>query len=767
LKYYYNASVYASFYGKYGDSATSYPSNSIKLYFDYEEGKVYADYAGVKGQANGKVCVADLNNESYVGSGNAYKGFTTGEAKISIKLSGIRQTAHVMVLNIDGQSMAGKSTVDTTAPSIILDYAGNQANSLPKAVVGKQYKIFDPTTVDLIDGYGKNVQITVYKKQGAVWGEYERNDMTFVPDQAGSYMIRYQAVDSSNNKSVKEVKIIAVDSVRELSYEFNDNISNLYSVGQTFNYYAGSISGGTGVIEKNVKVFLNGDEIALDENNSFLIDKAGEYSLQVVLKDYVSVSNPFIKTFTVQYSSKPIIADVAMPDALVEGEEFAFPEVDAKVYTETDVQTIPVVWYAKYGEDGEFTLVEGNFVPTQSGIVYLKAKANESETVYKVNVTKKISNQDYNHLSQYVYSNASVVPFANKDLFNPTATSAIHYEFTSDSVWSVARAIDVNFASIVFGISSCKFNSIDFTLRDAYDPNISVTITITSKNDDECFVNVNGKTYTVNASFIKASAYGEFKISFNSIENAILINSISVAQVEKTDAGKIFNGFTSGKVYMQLSIKSDKSGETSKIGISQVAGQPYLPTIKKDTLGPTIAVDGVIEDVNYGEYIRILDAKAFDFISSVKSLKVSVTSPSGKALYNNVNVDAVAPILADEIGIYKITYTAIDANDNQGTYEIGVKIIDYVAPQITLSGSVPTEGRVGQKIVLPKMTATDDNTATEDIVTYVYYVAPNAKTVEIKNNQFTPDQKGLYMVIYFAQDSDGATSVQYYQVRVK
>ena len=65
------------------------------------------------------------------------------------------------------------------------------------------------------------------------------------------------------------------------------------------------------------------------------------------------------------------------------------------------------------------------------------------------------------------------------------------------------------------------------------------------------------------------------------------------------------------------------------------------------------------------------------------------------------------------------------------------------------------------------MTATDDNTATEDIVTYVYYVAPNAKTVEIKNNQFTPDQKGLYMIIYFAQDSDGATSVQYYQVRVK
>lgn len=768
LKYFYTASVKSSFYGKLGDSATSFPSHSVKFYLDYEEGKVYADYASVKGYPNGKLCVADLTDESYVGIGNAWKGFTTGEVKISIKMSSIKKTAHVMVLNIDGQSMSGKSTVDTTAPSIVLDYAGNSQNKLPKAIVGKPYKIFEPVSVDLIDGYGKDVQIAVYKKQGAVITEYPKNNMEFTPNESGAYVIRYQATDSSGNVAVKEISVTAVDNVEPLNYEFNEDILSNYAVGQTFNYYLGVISGGSGIIAKDVKVTLGQEEIVLDEDNSFLIEKSGVYTLKVVLSDYVSVSEPFEFNFTAEYSDKPILGVVSMPSALVQGEAVTLPNVDAKLYSETNTEDVPIQWLVRYGESGEFTPVDSTFTPTKSGVAYLMVKAGESQEVYKVNVTTATTINANSYLSQYIYTDSNLVPFTSADRFNAIAKSALHYEFTKSSTWSIARKIDVAFASLTFGISQCNFNSVKVTFRDSVNPNISVSVLITEKKaGEESYVKINGVDYIVYAGFENASAFGEFKVAFNPEDNSIMINSLSVAEVLKTDGGKTFTGFTSGKVYIDMEIDRAESDAVSKIGISEIAGQTIIPTIKNDSVGPTITVSGGVEDVEYGEYIKVSGAVAFDFISSVASIKVNVYAPSGEPIYSNVELGAVQPILAEEIGIYTIEYVAVDTNGNQGKYEIGVKIIDYVAPTITLSNSMPTETSVGKNFTIPSMTVVDDHTATEDIITYVYYVSPDANTVEIKDYSFTPDQKGLYMIIYFAQDSDGATAVKYYQVRVK
>ncbi|MBE5737000.1 MAG: hypothetical protein E7348_01175 [Clostridiales bacterium] len=768
LKYFYTASVLSSFYGMLGDSANNNPSHSVKFYFDYEEGKVYADYASVKGYANGKLCIADLTDESYVGVGRAWKGFTTGEVKISIKMSNIAKTAHLMVLNIDGQSMSGKSTIDTTAPSIVLDYAGNQQDKLPKAIVGKAYKIFEPTSVDLIDGYSKDVQISVYKKKGAVMTEYPKNDMEFIPNEAGVYVIRYQSTDSSGNETTKEVSVNAVNYLEDLNYTFNSNIASSYSVGEKFNYFIGKISGGNGVVLKTVKVNLGQEEIELDSDNSFVITKKGNYTLTVTLSDYVSVSEPFVFNFSADYSSSPILGEVSMPDALVQGEETVLPVVDAKLYSSSKIETVPTTWSVRYGESGEFQAINGNFVPTQSGVAYLKVQAGQSQKVYKVNITTQANVNENSYLSQYIYTDADLVAFTSADKFNATAKSALHYEFTDSSVWAIARKIDVEFASFTFGVSKCNFDSVKITFRDSVDSNVSISCLITEKKaGEEVYVRINGVDHVVYASFENASAFGEFKVQFNPENNSIMINSIAVAQVERTDLGKNFTGFASGKVYVKMEIDTATSGQVSKIGISEIAGQVIIPTIKKDSIGPTITVRGEVDGIDYGEYINVPEAVAFDFMSSVKSIKVSVYTPNDVAIYSNVNINEVKPILADQIGLYTIEYTAIDTNDNVGKYEVGIKIIDYVAPEITLSGTVPTTGRVGQKITIPSMIVKDDHTATENIITYVYYIAPNANTVEIKNGEFTPEQKGLYMLVYFAQDSDGATSVQYYQVRVK
>lgn len=767
LKYYYTSSIYASFYGKYGDSENSNPSNSIKFYFDYKEGKLYADYASVKYHGSGKLCVVDLKDEGYVGSGNAFNGFTTGEVQLSIKMSKLKQTAHVMVLNIDGQSMTGENTVDMTAPSIMLDYAGNSEQSLPIAVVGKEYKIFDAYAVDLIDGYSKDVQVSVYKRNGSVLTEYPRLNKSFIPDTEGEYVLRYQTKDSSNNKSVKDVTITAKNKIDQLIYEFSDQLDKQYYVGYAFNYVHGLIFGGTGVVSKQVKMLCDGNEVNLDSDYSLIFEKAGNYQIQVVLTDYIGQSQPFTFDFKVDYSSLPVITDVSMPQAIIKGEAFTLPTVSAKLYTATSTTDVPAEWFVRYeGEQTEQKIV-GEFIPDKAGEVELTAKAGGQSKTYNVYVIEQRA-LGFNYVAQYIHTNANLVQFTISDLQDPNAQSALHYEFTNDSFMTVARKIDVNFASITFGISEGRyFDTINFVMRDTLDPNIQVTLTLEKKDLKESYAYVNGVKYIVRGAFENASAFGAFKFSFNPATNEMLVNNSPVAKVLRTDANKAFNGFTSGSVYLSLAFNNvSEKVVKSKIGISNIAGQPIDPIQNGDSQGPTISVIGYMGDVQFGESFNILDVIAFDLISGVESVKVTITSPLGTVLYDSVAISEVKPIIADQIGIYRIKYVAKDSNGRQSEQILGVKIIDYVAPEIVLSGEIPTAGKVGEKVILPEMVVTDDHTPVDKIVTYVYYVAPDGEMLRATDGGFIPDQKGIYVVIYFAQDSDDATAVKYAQVRV-
>lgn len=779
LKYYYNSSVKSSFYGKFGEPENNYPSTSVKLYFDYEEGKLYAENATVKYQGYGKLCVADLNDESYVGVGNAWKGFSTGEVKISFKMSSIAKQAHMMILNVDGQAMAGKSTTDTTAPSIILDYAGNDANDLPNAVVGKTYKIFKPYSVDLTDGKTENVQVAVYKKNGAAMTEYPRNNMEFTPNAPGQYVIRYQTVDSSGNRASKDISITAVDFVDEMKYAFSENISKTYYVGQLFRYYDGVISGGTGAINKQVKITLGDEEIAMYSDGTFDIEKVGDYKIEVVLSDYVSQSEPFVYNFTVQCSPLPILEEKTMPEALVQGETFELPNLKGTIYTansgEVSSQSIDATWYQKYETDADYVVVEQNvFVPDKDGVYLLKAKVQDSEKVYTVHVNAAREN-GFGYLAQFINSNAEWEGYTNSDKSDMDKKSALHYIFSEDAYFLIARKLNVDFATVNFGITKVvdenntsknfpsEFNSISITFVDSVDPSVKFTAVLTAKDNDESYLTVNGESITFFGSFEKPKKFNEFIVSYNEQTKSIIVNGVSLV-VSKTDDGRDFNGFASQNVYLRVDVNGVKS--RSKIGISSIAGQSIIPTTKMDITGPAIKVVGHYEDVYFGDYFEVLDAVIFDFMSQAKSIFVTVTSPSGKVLYNKVQLKDVEPILADEIGVYFVKYTAYDGLDRSSTSEIGVKIMDFVEPEITLSGKVPETAWAGSVITLPTMNVSDDHTATEDILTYVYYIAPNAEMVEVKGNSFVASMKGTYVIVYFAQDLDGATTTLYYNIKV-
>ena len=163
----------------------------------------------------------------------------------------------------------------------------------------------------------------------------------------------------------------------------------------------------------------------------------------------------------------------------------------------------------------------------------------------------------------------------------------------------------------------------------------------------------------------------------------------------------------------------------------------------------------------------IPQAIAYDFISGVKYVQVTVTAPSGKVLVENADItQGDLRFEVDEIGTYKVAYLACDGSSKTTPKNFNVRVMDRQPPEMTLLGKMPETGSVNKSVTLPKVRLKDNETATEDLRFYIYYVAPDGEIVQVKDYKFTPKQKGLYMVVYFAQDSDGATNTQVFKVRV-
>lgn len=137
-----------------------------------------------------------------------------------------------------------------------------------------------------------------------------------------------------------------------------------------------------------------------------------------------------------------------------------------------------------------------------------------------------------------------------------------------------------------------------------------------------------------------------------------------------------------------------------------------------------------------------------------------VVTPSGKEkVFDDIN-----KIVFDEVGINKVTVTAVDLVGN--SYTTPETEIDVVRGFLMTIEGVPTEGQTGTLITLPKGTATDKH-AKECPVTLTV-TDPYGQTITLdENNAFTPTIQGVYTATYVSQSEDGTGSdTQSFKIRV-
>ena len=131
-------------------------------------------------------------------------------------------------------------------------------------------------------------------------------------------------------------------------------------------------------------------------------------------------------------------------------------------------------------------------------------------------------------------------------------------------------------------------------------------------------------------------------------------------------------------------------------------------------------------------------------------LTVTVKGPKGWVIFNKQPANRELSFKAERYGQYTITYTAIDSNKNIARYPASITVMDDIPPELDVKGEMPEVARVGDRVVLPEIAATDNTDG--DVKVYAHYIDPLGRMIRIENGAFVPELTGEYTILIFAKD---------------
>ena len=156
-----------------------------------------------------------------------------------------------------------------------------------------------------------------------------------------------------------------------------------------------------------------------------------------------------------------------------------------------------------------------------------------------------------------------------------------------------------------------------------------------------------------------------------------------------------------------------------------------------------------------------------DVIDPNPSLTFSVRDPDGNFLVSTdgVRLENVVPtgnerVVLDKYGMYTVEYSAKDAGGRSRSFSYVIWVDDAEAPVITLQEKMAETCEVGDAVVIPKVTVSDNITSAENIVVSVSVQLPTGRVITIPkdSNSFRADYVGEYVVRIVAYDEMGNLS---------
>lgn len=787
--------IYGSFLGSNGVM-----SDPVSIYYDDEEHAIYTQNlniwpresdeqknpteAAYKKEViqktgmvdeNGKALVLDLDEHAHMGlqKSNLWTGFPSGKAKLTVKTSElVADSAKYMLLTLDNQTLDGALINDTTAPELTVDLQGYAEDELPKAQVGKYYPLFSATAVDKMYG-----DLTVAKR---IYKDGEELFFTgdgFIPSETGEYQIDYIAYDGSRNKTAKSLYVTAETRLDGIDGELTENgeafplwdesKQNAKGNFQTDLYYpvalpemSATSDGGKVSVKKQVT--YHGNKVSL-EGNVFRPQWAGEYEVVYTLVDYVGNVEKYTYVIEANYSETPLLETPVLPDYLVVGKAYKFPTVQSQFYTLWQQQIKTYDKITLFKADG--TTVIKSFIgdeiaaytPAQEeiGKIVVEYSTAASEGATPVTYRKEIT----------------VLPFENlKDLFVISdgvgltpSTSDLQFFFTDDS----QKAEFVHPVSVYGGLSitfnvpetANNFSAVQFILRDELNAGnyIVVTIRKAALTDPDnpptvSYLSVNGGKETEMKS---ASFYGNTKSDFVfkvTPDGGVYDNDDTLLAKDEN-----FAGFTSG--FACIEFKAIGIEGNSAVALKNINNQKIRDN-NKDRSKPLLTVfEEPTGQLELNEKIYLSGAVASDVFDGNAKLTFTITFKD-KEIYRAEDAFgefAGCVFQPTDYGTYVVKYLAEDTSGYQMDKTYNIVVRDLIPPVIEIKGDLPTTGKVGKALSLPKAIALDN--VDWNLQVYVIVINPmNTYTLLPVGKEYVPTYAGRHIVKYYCEDKNYNTT---------
>ena len=284
-------------------------------------------------------------------------------------------TSKFIVYELCGQTLAGENHKNTAGASIFV-------KPINKIISNFAYELPKPYVYDILDGDLANSTTceVLYNGQNV-----EVKDWAFVPDKTeGVYTFIYTVKDSGGITSEKEIEVEIYTAIPELEVYFDSEILNEYANGKeleipslkaysSLSYEKTSISYYT-LVQKDSTVLKRIDE---NKNRAFKIDGVGEYKIIYVFETQLGVTTTETLTFIAK--DMPRFDNIDFPEQVSINQKYALPQA-ILVYGETET-TANVSVIAPDGE--QVVLQDNSFVPMQVGEYKIVFSADYDGSFYK------------------------------------------------------------------------------------------------------------------------------------------------------------------------------------------------------------------------------------------------------------------------------------------------------------------------------------------------------------------------------------------------
>ncbi len=762
----YGFPINASFYGVPNSSASQDLSeNGINLYFDTETNQLLSDqYRNISGGNGSTNVIIDLDDPEYFD--NLFEGFTTGEVYLSIYAADLsKNTFGLEIKTIADHDLSVNKFIDDEEPEITVDFGDYEEGSLPQGLVDHAYPIFEASATDSYSD--AELSVNVYYDYAGKKVDCYIEDGAFYPDKAGTYTIEYTATDVFGNPAIRLVEITVEETAPALTLtvETQDRVTEGY-VGNEIEVSEATTSGGVGFGSVSISVIApDGTESAV-EDGYFIPRSEGTYTVKYTGTDYVRQQVIDDYEVLITLGEDPVFeGDVTLPRYFLTGYEYELPSFTAYNYTANGVYEIAASIRVRdgsgertIGSDGKVTFTSSTAESVATITYSVQTATGYAEKTYEVPLFN-VRTEDEIIMENYFQLTGFTTRSAESD----------HVTFGTASDHSTLTFINPILAedlSITFLVNTAKnnYDTINVYLTDASNGDTLKFTYKRSSSESLFYINDGAMGYEITSSFTSSTG-NEFQLRFDNEMSRVMGSSGSnYITVSSTVDGEPFSGFSDGYVYLMIELEN-VTGE-SEIWIKNINSQPMNSTTI-DRVAPRLTVLGDHGGaLPYGSDVVLNSIAYADVLDPNPSITLTVFAPDGTVVTSKdgLLLEEVLPdnytITLDRYGVYSVEYTIEDASGRSRTMSYDIIVDDGIAPEISV-GSIASTCKVGDVIVIPSVTVTDNETPAEEIGVYVEILTPIGR-VEILpegSNSFKADWAGTYTVYITARDAAGNIAI--------